>query len=619
MARIALLLIAAHAAACIAGELHVSSSGSDEGRGTRERPFRTLERALNEVAKRPAATTDRGTTVWIAGGRYPLLQTLALGQEHSFTSLRARAREDVRLSGSRALPPAGFATLIGEQQARLDPAARGKVLTLNLKALGINDFGSIGLHGPDLYFNDRPLPLARWPNEGFASDMQVAGGERFVLHGIKGDHSGVFAYADNRPARWLREKDLWLHGYWFWDWADTHQRVEQIDPVQKLIYLGTPASASGYRNGARYYALNALSELDQPGEWYLDRSDGTLYLWPPGPLADARITLSTLDTPLVRLDGASAVVLHGLTIEGGRGIGVEIRGGKGNWLADCKVRNLGGDAIVVSGGHNHTIQGCEIEHVGGGAIVLAGGERTTLEPGNHAAVGNRIRDFSRVKRTYRPAVKLEGVRHRVQDNEIAEAPHMAIWFLGNDHLIERNEIRDVCRETGDAGAIYTGRDWTARGTVIRGNHIHGVMGVGQHGCQGIYLDDMASGIVVSANVVARARSGILAGGGRDNVIENNRISDCAESIFFDSRGLNSYQAMAGPGGALMQRLAQMPVDRPPWSTRYPQLAGILGDAPGAPKGNVIRGNNIQRCKPPTLAPEVIRFGTVHDNNTAKGR
>ena len=31
--------------------------------------------------------------------------------------------------------------------------------------------------------------------------------------------------ADPRFARWAKEKDLWLYGYWHWDWADAYEKV----------------------------------------------------------------------------------------------------------------------------------------------------------------------------------------------------------------------------------------------------------------------------------------------------------------------------------------------------------------------------------------------------------
>jgi hypothetical protein len=324
--------------------------------------------------------------------------------------------------------------------------------------------------------------------------------------------------------------------------------------------------------------------------------------------------ISQLDTPLIALRDASDVELRGLRLEAGRRGAIEITGGMRNVVRDCVVRNVGGNAIAISGGREHRIEGCDIRHVARAAITVGGGDRTTLQAGDHVVHGNRIRDYGRIKRTYSAAVQLEGVGHRVTNNDIGEAPHLAIWFSGNDHVIERNEIHDVARETGDTGAIYAGRDWTARGTVIRRNYIHDVRGPGLHGAMAIYLDDAASGIVVTGNVLLRVDRGILAGGGRDNVIEDNLMFDCTESLLFDNRGLNWMEEhVTPPDGRMVRSLAAMPVASPPWSVRYPQLARLMDDAPGAPKYNVVRGNTIYRCAPPQIALEVARYGTVGEN------
>ena len=88
-----------------------------------------------------------------------------------------------------------------------------------------------------------------------------------------------------------------------------------------------------------------------------------------------------------------------------------------------------------------------------------------------------------------------------------------------------HEIDHVLTHTGDGGAVYTGRDWTFRGNVIRHNYFHDL-----HGHRlwenAVYIDDMAGGVEVSGNVFARCHWGLLVGGGRDNRIWNNLFLDC---------------------------------------------------------------------------------------------
>jgi hypothetical protein len=164
---------------------------------------------------------------------------------------------------------------------------------------------------------------------------------------------------------------------------------------------------------------------------------------------------------------------------------------------------------------------------------------------------------------------------------------MAIGFGGNDHQIEFNEIYRVCYESNDAGAMYAGRNWTMRGTVIRYNYLHDISGFEGRGCVGVYLDDQYSGTQVFGNVFVRVTRAAMIGGGRDCTIENNVFVDCVPATHVDARGLG--WAADGFEG-LKQSLEQMPYQQPPWSTRYPQLVNILKEDPMAPRGDVIARN-----------------------------
>jgi len=223
-------------------------------------------------------------------------------------------------------------------------------------------------------------------------------------------------------------------------------------------------------------------------------------------------------------------------------------------------------------------------------VSISGGDRKTLSPANHYAENCHVHHFGRTCRTYRPAFHVAGVGNRISHNLIHHGPHCGILLGGNDHLIEFNEVHSVCYETGDVGAFYMGRDWTARGTVIRHNFFHHVRGPGRYGANGIYLDDAASGVTIFGNVFYQVTKAAYIGGGRDNTYENNIFVDCVPALHVDARGLTW---MGGDDHRLIrlrERLPAMPYREPPWSTRYPRLVDILEDEPTAPKGNVIARN-----------------------------
>ena len=250
------------------------------------------------------------------------------------------------LAGKRL---AGFETVRDSNVLeRMAPEARRRVIQVDLKRAGIADLGDIATDDNrlELFYRDQPMTLARWPNEGFVKIADVLEPEAKSVRGIKRSKVGKFFYDGNRPLRWLKEKDLWLHGYWYWDWSPKRQRVDSIDPQKHLITLKPPASGDGYRQGQWYYAFNALSELDEPGEWYLDGDTHVLYFWPPGPLDEGTVVASVLPS-LVELQNVSHVELQGLFLEASRGAAVRITECTHCKVTACTIRNCGDRAVNV--------------------------------------------------------------------------------------------------------------------------------------------------------------------------------------------------------------------------------------------------------------------------------
>ena len=571
---------------------YVSTAGNDRNPGTIEKPFASLEAARDTIRdlNRKGTIPAGGVSVLIRGGSYSLSKTFELdardsGSEKTPIVYAPYKNEAVHLSGGERI--SGFATVKDPGTlARLDPAARGKVVRLDLRAAGVFDFGEIkrrGFGAPgipaalEFFFNGKPMTLARWPNRDWAHVAAAPGA-------AKGDR---FSYQGDRPDRWLKADDLWLHGYWGWDWADFYLRVASIDRHSREIILHGPDVAFGIKAGARYYALNVLEELDEPGEWYLDRNSGVLYFWPPGPLKTGNAVVSLL-TSILSLSNVSCVTLRGVTIEYCRGSAVVLRGGKNCRLAGCTVRNAGNAAVIIDGGTRNGVLGCDLYQCGEGGIILSGGDRKTLTAGENYAVNNRIHDFARWATTYNPGIDLSGVGNRIANNLIYQAPHSAILLHGNDHVIEYNEIHHVCLDTSDSGAFYMGRDYSERGNVVRYNYFHD-LDTGD--VQAIYLDDFASGTTVFGNVVYRAGRGALIGGGRDNQLKNNIFIDCRQATVLDARGTGwAKNYFDGSDTTLIDRLKAVNYREPPYSVRYPELRVLYDKNPALPEGNSFVGN-----------------------------
>jgi hypothetical protein len=614
-----MLLFAASLGGAAVNEYFISTQGNDANPGTREKPFATLERAQQAARQ---ARAKGPVTVWLRGGIFRRDKSFALTAEDSGTTWRAFGTERVVLMGGVALAGETFKPVTDPAVlARLDPAAKSHILVTDLTQQGVTDFGGPwpdrfrGYNGwHELFLDGKRMQIARWPNEGFARMGKVLDAGSKPRVNEKPDRPGKFQYQGDRPERWLQAPEVYLDGYWCFKWYNEVLKVARIDPADKSITFTVPhIYGVGGPSGGEYFALNLLEELDSPGEYYLDRAHGLLYFWPPAELKGKTLGLSVMTDPLVTITDASNVTLRGLTFEVSRGAAISLSGGEDNLIAACTIRNLANDAVRISGGKHNGIAGCDLYRLGGGGISLSGGDRATLTACGNFAHNNHIHHFGELYRTHHDAINLNGCGCQATHNLIHDAPHHALDFGGNDHLVEFNEVYRVCMETDDAGAIYTGRNWTVQGTVIRYNFWHDIGGGPAVGNQAIYLDDCAAGTTCFGNVICRVGRAFLIGGGRDNIIHNNIIVDCRIPLHIDNRGVGIARTKDENWGTLTREFATLPITGELWARRFPHLPTYLEDQPGYPKYNDVADNLIVGCGKMNLAKEAQELSTFKDN------
>ena len=614
--------------------LFVSPQGNDNWSGRLATPLEDHSdgplaslKAARDIARSWIADSTRpreDILINLREGDYLLSQTLELTAADSGIGpapvvWQAYPGETVRLHGGMVLK--GFKRLDRTDIVnRIPPQHQDQVYVINLRKAGIDYppelerrvWYELQKAGPlQLYYDDELMTLARYPNEGWVTvqDVPQDPGPPVIEghHADKRDgkvptgrHYGAITYENTRPEQWANIGDAWLHGYWTWDWAESTQRVDSLDTATRRLNIAPPHHRYGYTTGQRYYYFNIPEELDSPGEWYLDRESGNLFFWPPDPSFNGEVVLARFDQPAVRISDTAHLTIRGLTFAYSRGPGVWVTDSESVIIEDCTFHSLGGRPVTIEGGSNCGITGGEFTELSTGAIYVDGGNRRTLEPSNHFIVNNHVHDFSKVYRTNHPGIRFYGVGQRVAHNLVHDAPHIGMLFTGNDHLIEFNEIHDIAKETGDVGAIYIGRDYTSRGSIIRYNYLHHLHGPGLHGVRAVYLDDFTSGIVVFGNVFYKAGRAAFIGGGRNNKIQNNLFIECEPSIQVDGRGLswaNHHfdQDHSHYASTLRDFMAAANVAEPPYSVRYPELQSLYADEPKVPKYNVIENNISLGC------------------------
>jgi len=646
--------------------LYVSPQGSDANPGTKAAPFATIRRAQEEARKiKEKGLPAGGMAVYLRNGNYFLAESLSFetvdsGSETAPVVYRSYPGEKVRIIGGRQLK--AFSPVRDKKiLEQLSAEARGKVWEADLKEAGINDYGELlnrGGHNPptvarqgamEVIFNGKALQLARWPNKGYeriAGLPDPAGDGSFRNKAFQRNR---FVYPGNRPARWKEEKEVWIKGYL----AETmpfqmiHVKMVSLDTEKKIIETAPDARwgeryslyNTPYQKGGPFYAYNLLSEIDSPGEWYIDRDTGKLYIWPPEDIEKSEVIVTTLEKPVITFNKASHMVLSGLTIEGTWTHAVDIQGGRNILVAGNTMRNTGQYAVNVKGGWNHSVFGCDIYDTGEGGVILDGGDHVKLIPSGHTIENNHIHRFNRFCGGYRPAALLLGTGHRVSRNLIHDAPMHAIYLHGssgryksstNDHVIEFNEFHDVPYEAREFGAIYIYSDawqWTNRGNIIRNNFFHHISYHSSpnmsQGLNAIHIDSHNSGFAVTDNFFYLVPNGI-SNPQPENRLENNIFIDPENRAI--SQGNRWHLLHNEDETPIMNRILRFEnqlktvnYKQPTWSHRYPQLVNSLsGNTPfGWAKDNVIE-RNVNTGGPFISIARGIRKDNIIRNNWEEG-
>ncbi len=538
---------------------HVSPKGDDRWPGTESKPWKSLSHAVESLR-----SMDGDVRLVVGGGEYHLTAPLVLnGLSGRKIVVEAAPGESPVIRGDRRIT--GFRKVKGKDY-----------LEANLKALGINDFGNPCSRESllDLYWNGKRQRLARYPDEGFLMSGKALGETRVDDVTLK---EGVFSYNEDRISGWAEEKDPWIYGYFRWDWSDQYQKTVSIDPENKVITLSEPWHHYGYKDGFRYYGINILSELDSPGEYYVDREKGKLYWYPPEEYSKGdEVSLSVYDRDFMLVIGdLENVTIRGLWLEGGRRGAISISGSRDILLDRVRISCFGGDGVYLTGSRDVTLEGCLIETMGHGGIKASGGDRKTVDKAGYVIDNTIVRDFSLFKHTYDPAIYFKGCGLTVTHCEFSGSSSSAMRIDGSEALVEFNHFHDLVRESDDQGGIDMFFNYGYRGVVIRFNLWEDIKGGSLHGAAGVRFDDMVSGQTVYGNIFKNVGAlnfgAVQIHGGKDNVVDNNVFYNCHAGVSFSPWSQESWDRYLDSEEVRKQLYEQVVIDSPLFLGRYPEL------------------------------------------------
>ena len=358
-------------------------------------------------------------------------------------------------------------------------------------------------------------------------------------------------------------------------WDSSRLWVSAIDRKSMMLRFKMPEDTSAlnwWKHDRRYYLENSLAYLDSPGEWYLDKKEGALYVWPLEgcDIGRARIVAPALEQ-FIRFEGrpgkpVRCLVFRGLAFsysswtlpegayaghQAAEEVGAAIEGDFVESCAfeGCRFKHLGKFALWFREGcGNNLVTRCEFADLAGGAVKIGEPVRGAV-PIKHKTTSNEIshNHIHDCGQVWKGCVGIwvgpaDGTR--IAHNHIHDMPYSGMsvgWTWGaapsgaHHNIIEHNHIHDVIQSMSDGGGIYT--LGLQPGTVIRNNVIHDCPGwQPRRWAEGIYMDSGSSEMLIENNVVSRVAShGIKIGYGNRNIVRNNIFALASGPMIFLSQ------------------------------------------------------------------------------------
>ncbi len=529
---------------------YVAVDGSDENEGTKESPLATLGGAVAKVREYKAANglPEGGIKVEFGAGIYKVTTQTDFtaedgGEEGKEIVYAAADGAEVIFDGGTTLSAADFKPANDEFKAKLvSDEAKANVLEIDLAAAGIWDADDtreyyIGwtayYYRQTLYVNNELQTVARWPNEGYYKPGKVTK-DAFV--GEDGVSYGLIPVSQEKADLWKNNGHIRFYGYPTKDWSTTFVWDIKVDPDNSVLYY--PMNHDyGLESTCYFMLFNIPEELDMPGEYYWDVAANKLYYWPKDGFENAKISFSQFVGSAITLTETDHVTFDGFTFENLRYNAVSSEKSQSDFLtiSNCVFRCIASFPINLSGS-DILISDNEFYNLGGGAVSLKGGNIAKQTLSKNIITNNLIHDWSQVYTVYNAGISTDGMGYVISHNKLYNSPHEAITYGSGNTVVEYNDIYNVCTETMDAGAVYTGRRWDWGNSVVRYNYIHDM----PTSANGIYFDDTLAKQSCYGNVLVNIGGNALMIGGGRLISAYNNVMVNTGSVWFDGRGYGWY-------------------------------------------------------------------------------
>ncbi len=636
-------------------KIFVSTVGDDSGDGSEEEPLRTLEKAI-DVANEMREDSDKLIEILLREGTYSVTNTIKIinsQKDNSLLKISAYQDEKVTINAGVDIPLSAMNIADSDfTNAIIDKPNAGSVLQYNLKDAQIEDFGEISLRGhlisdekeaqAELSLNGEVQKLAGWPNGEYTGLIKPTDSNEYGKRTKSGIANGCsFKVNYDRPSQWSKLEQAWLSGTIGPNYEFDYYPVSRFDSEEKRVYLSRGALEKYYTEP--YYRFeNVPEELDEPGEYYIDRQSGMLYFYPPEDAPKDSVLTITMSTPtldvsgkapnsMFRIENSKNIVFENLIFKGGRGSAITGKNNSNIKFINCEINSFGENGIRFDASTDITISDCKIHDVGqDGILFVSCGNYQTLSPSNIVVSNNDIYNFARLERSYKTGIDFgyRCVGATAANNHIHNGPHAGMIFYGVNNDIYGNEFDHLVTEFSDMDALYCNNSnypWE-RGNKIHNNYFHDIgkssmNGRHQINVRAIRTDNRGCGLNIYENLFYNIGDGGNGNGnngigaitaeGTRNRIFNNLFVDCNEAYFntlqykeietaddgtlypdtiINSSGVEVANTINGAKVADLKK--QMEKYLPVYGKQFPELYNYFYEHPNMSKTNEFKNNMI---------------------------
>ncbi|MCL2710860.1 MAG: right-handed parallel beta-helix repeat-containing protein [Planctomycetaceae bacterium] len=529
--------------------LFVSPQGHDINEGSPERPFATIQKAVDAASQRiananlPEGVEEPGVFISVEAGTYFLTEPIRI----KTSRISLWGKDGATISGGRIIT--GFTQV--EDGLVVADIPEVKAGNWNFR---------------DLYVNDQRAIRARHPNTGF-----------FRVNKAGADRRTNFTYNEGDLKNWQDLDSTGLGGVelvFLHDWSITRCPIKEINEAERRLTVPIRIGCDldffhidGWEPHPRYYVENSIEFLDAPSEWFLDTEEGKLfYRLKEGETADSIEVIAPVLTQLLVVEGTNEQKIKDIgifnirfahaayfpkpenTVWETQAAAFMVPGGPGGSqflpspaalhfefaqnvnIHECRFEHLGENGLWFSKGCSHCIVNRSIfRDIGANAIMI--GTHNHQDTVEICAIHQNL--VEKAGQTLYGAIGIWvgfGKHVDIHDNIIRELPYGGIslgWQWNpnptpaRENKIRNNLIYNCMLTLSDSGGIYT--LGYQPDSIIEGNIIHGIPHAhGRAESNGMFLDEGTKGFIIRNNTVFGTEQSSLRFHKADtNVVENN--------------------------------------------------------------------------------------------------